>query len=111
MSPLRVPLPEIPAKEKELREALAKIEERNLIVDGDGVIVAVRSDNPYLPYPVTDSANSLPQKEKEIKELRLALANLMDAIGNTWVLAQDCPPKVYKALLEARRVFHSGNTI
>ena len=55
-----------------------------------------------VPFP------EIPAKERE---LRLALANLMDAIGNTWVLAQDCPPKVYKALLEARRVFHSGNTI
>ena len=58
-----------------------------------------------------DPAIRLPEIPAKEKELRLALANLMDAIGNTWVLAQDCPPKIYKSLLEARRVFHSDNTI
>lgn len=60
---------------------------------------------------MTLPAGALPEIPAREKELRLALANLMDAIGNTWVLAQDCPPKILKAHLEARRVFHSGNTI
>ena len=35
--------------------------------------------------------------------LKLAAQEMCDAIGNTFPLAQDCPPKIYKALLDLRR--------